>query len=174
MALIIEPKTVTIHATKDPNKLTVTYHWEDINEPLPWGVDVNVLWCDCVPNPLAPDVLQRVFDDINNAIQPALDAYRADQIFRGATTLTPDEVFKTLGRENTWLDERIADGRFPRPLYNGNKRIWLEEEVMTAKARMIAEDSAAAARREAAKKNRPLNRHEKQKIAKAQNTPTCS
>lgn len=87
MALIIEPKTVTLHATDDPNELRFTYHWEDFSEPLPWGMDVNVLWCDCVPNPLSADVMDRAFSKIRAAIQPALDAYRLDQIGRGATTV---------------------------------------------------------------------------------------
>jgi predicted DNA-binding transcriptional regulator AlpA len=165
MALIIEPKTVTLHATDDPDELTFTYHWEDIGEPLPWGMDVNVLVCDCVPNPTSPDVLDRAFNKIRNAIQPALDAYRFDQIKNGATTVDRDRVCELLGRENTWLDERIKEGRFPRALYIGNKRVWLEDEVQLAKARIIAEDSAAAAKRTASSRHRPLNRHERRKAA---------
>jgi predicted DNA-binding transcriptional regulator AlpA len=110
---------------------------------------------------------ERVSLEIRNAIQPSLDAYRVQKISEGAKTIDHDQVCELLGCGNTRLDELIKDGRFSRALYIGNKRVWLDDEVLLAKAEIIAEDSAAALKREAAKTLGPMNRYERRKAAKA-------
>ena len=170
--LNIEPKLVCVHKSRE-GQLNVQFEFDEA-APLAWGEEVGVTWCTtCFPGngEHSADELGKLFDGIRARLQPAYDAHRVaaigDSVAPGdrAKLLDRSEVLAAISRENTWLSERISEGRFPQPMFSGNKRVWLADEVALANARIIAVDTARARGKEAAKTHRPLNRHERRKLA---------
>lgn len=164
--LVRKPLTATIHSDPATNEVQTEFSF-DTGKPLPWSADVLIVWCrDCFPD---GDDLGRYPDfvaSVMKRLQPALDVYRLDRIADGAATCDQDGVTEITKRERTWVLEKIKEGRFPAPLYSGNKKVWLRDEVQLANARIIAGDTQQVRERRADNTHRPLNRHERRKAAK--------
>lgn len=166
MLFLEQHRQVTIHLeSRSPVKYTYKPNWVLGSEPLSWGEDIDVIYCDkCFGDELESeevDALQAVLVEIRTALQPALNEYRLDRIKYGAPVIDKGEVCKRCpGMGTTRLQNLINEGRFPDGMTIGNRRIWLEEEVAPAYARIVAEDTKAGV-------TRPLNRYEKRAAAKS-------
>lgn len=159
MPLILEPRTVTVHAGEG-GKLTFTWGWPEWQEPLPWGEPVSVLWCtECpIPDELSRDALADVFARIEAALRPRWDAWRIERIAAGDETVDRDGALALLDVSNSWLHEMIRQRKVPEALRYGGRRIWLKDELLLAKARIVAESTSDAQRVEQMRRV-PVNRH---------------
>lgn len=164
--LITVPYVATIHAGDSGAEVQFSF---DTDKPIPWLMDVLLVWChDCYPNEADHNLEAHagLLEGIKGRLRKSADTHRANRIAAGAKMLTLESVAAVLLRERTWIQEQINAGRFPEAMYSGNKRVWLEEEVRHAAARIVCEDTAKASERNHENRHRPLNRHERRKAAK--------
>lgn len=164
---INEVPTILIHAEgrpcigTDAAAVDGGYVAEIVNRhDLSISVPILVYPCECCVDAMDQSTLGLLKVLALRALLKPND-FRMYELARGATTVTKSEASKLLGVGTTRFQELINNGTIPEGLLLGNKRVWLEIELLRIRANIIERDTRAGARR------RPKNRFERQKDGKS-------
>ena len=161
-----ERRRVDIHTSKDG--LTHVFNF-NVTEPLPWRAEVDMAMCsDCFlgsdeerdMSPAESAALAAEIEKIEGELQKSNAAWVFDRIAAGEATMTEEGVLAIAPFGHSHLNKLRKEGRFPQPVLSAGKNIWLASEVRLALAKIAAGDTERAAARQ-----RPLNRHERRKLA---------
>ncbi len=112
--------------------------------------------CECCADTMNPSTLADLEVVAVRALLKPTD-FRMHELYRGATTVGRSQAAKVLDVGTTRFQELINDGTIPEGMVLGNKRVWLEIELLRTRAKIIERDTLAGAR------IRPANRFERPK-----------
>ena len=141
----------------------------DVTEPLPWRAEVDMAMCsDCFlgsdeerdMSPAESAALAAEIEKIQGELQKSNAAWVFDRIAAGEAIMTEEGVLAIAPFGHSHLNKLRKEGRFPQPVISAGKNIWLASEARLALAKIAAGDTERAAARQ-----RPLNRHERRKLA---------